>query len=245
MIAPHPDDETAGCGGTLVLHRRAGDPVTVACITDGTGSTALRGSADERSAQRRRELENALTILGIDSLRWLALPEGRWALEQGVAALAGLIDSVRPALIYAPSRVDFHPEHRKVAQALALAFRQVSTEPLVRAYPILVPLWRPLANLEVDATRVSDEIRRALQAHRSQWGTLEPTLRRRRYTAALRRQAGLREEFWELDVERYSRLHCTISNDREGFRGLRYDPWTDPLAYFFGRSARRRLGTEA
>ena len=35
VFAPHPDDETIGCGGSLALHAKAGDPVKVVILTDG------------------------------------------------------------------------------------------------------------------------------------------------------------------------------------------------------------------
>ncbi len=34
VLAPHPDDETIGCGGSLVLHAAAGDPVRVIFLTN-------------------------------------------------------------------------------------------------------------------------------------------------------------------------------------------------------------------
>src|SRR5688500_13357690 len=41
VVAPHPDDEVAGCAGTILLHRGAGDAVTVLKATDGRRSRAL------------------------------------------------------------------------------------------------------------------------------------------------------------------------------------------------------------
>jgi hypothetical protein len=35
VLAPHPDDETIGCGGSLVLHKEAHDPVKVIFLTNG------------------------------------------------------------------------------------------------------------------------------------------------------------------------------------------------------------------
>ena len=43
MLAPHPDDETIGCGGSLALHAGAGDPIKVVFLTNGAkGDTSGR-----------------------------------------------------------------------------------------------------------------------------------------------------------------------------------------------------------
>src|SRR5687767_6864064 len=42
VVAPHPDDETLGCGGTIAKHAAAGDQVEVLIITDG-GASRARG----------------------------------------------------------------------------------------------------------------------------------------------------------------------------------------------------------
>ena len=45
VLAPHPDDETLGCGGTLIRKARAGAPLKVVLMTDGARSG--RGLIDE------------------------------------------------------------------------------------------------------------------------------------------------------------------------------------------------------
>lgn len=240
MIAPHPDDETAGCAGTLMLHRQAGDSVTVACVTDGSGSAAVPGSSRERSAHRRREMEAALDVLAIDTLHWIDLKEGRWSFESGVASIGDLIEKSEPTVIYAPSRLDFHPEHRKVACCLASVLRESGTAIPVRIYPVLVPLSPLLVNLEADVSPLTHRILEAMQAHASQFGTLARTMRRRRYSAAIGRHSGVWEDAWELDANTYSEIHADFP-PQERFWGLRFDPWTDPLAYLVGRGISRSL----
>src|SRR5512138_1319717 len=57
VLAPHMDDETLGCGGTLAKHRRRGANVLAVFLTDGRqGSRAL----DELQGEARRQKEQEL-----------------------------------------------------------------------------------------------------------------------------------------------------------------------------------------
>src|SRR5258705_520985 len=77
VIAPHPDDEL-GCGGTLLLHARAGDEVHVAYVTDGRGS-GVGGLTPDEMARRRKEEAAAVTpVLRLAGMRWLGLREYEW-----------------------------------------------------------------------------------------------------------------------------------------------------------------------
>ena len=67
-----------------------------------------------------------------------------------------------------------------------------------------------------------------------------------RYAGARCRIGGPAEEFWELPGERYRALHAVSPEQwsTARFRGLRFYPWTDPLAYLWGRGARQRIAEE-
>ena len=60
VIAPHPDDESIGCAGTLLRHKQSGASVTVLCVTDGRTSRAAGLGADEMAALGRRFREDGL-----------------------------------------------------------------------------------------------------------------------------------------------------------------------------------------
>jgi LmbE family N-acetylglucosaminyl deacetylase len=241
VIAPHPDDEACGCGGTLIRHRQRGDWVCVAYITDGRRSRALGLAPDAMARRRRQEAEACARILKVDRLEWLGVPEGEWSAEQLQPRLRALIDQFAPDVIYAPSRIDFHPEHHKAACALALALAATAAAPLVRAYQVQVPLTPILTNLVADLSDVAAECAAALDAYTSQRGSVARTLRQRHYGAAfygLQRQA---EEFWELPADRYTSLHAAPPDRWPApFRSLRFYPWSDPLAYLYGMGERRR-----
>ena len=66
VLAPHPDDETLGCGALIASIAAAGGRVHTAFLTDGSGShpDAPGWSAQRIAGLRRREADAALRILG-------------------------------------------------------------------------------------------------------------------------------------------------------------------------------------
>lgn len=243
VIAPHPDDEAIGCAGTIVLHTLAGDTVCIAIATDGRRSRALP-DPDQMAAQRRREASNAAASMGVDRLTWLGHPEGDCSPQALKQSFLGLLEEIHPDVIYAPSRIDFHPEHWKVAHALALALGDsVGTRmPAIRIYQVQVPLTSPVCNLVTDVSGVTPQCEAVLAAYTSQTATIRGTLRQRRYSALVHGFARHAEEFWEISAASYIALHgATPLQWPAVFRGLRQFPLSDPLAFIAGRAERRRL----
>lgn len=140
VFAPHPDDETLGCGGTLILKRRAGTPVTLVFMAD--GSTSHRRFMDEKELRllRREEAANAAAVIGIsrEEVHFLDFAEGRLGRFQAPAVMraAALLDRSRPEEIYVPYRADGLPDHEVthdvVVEAAARAGRPVE----ICEYPV-------------------------------------------------------------------------------------------------------------
>ena len=248
VVAPHPDDETIGCGGAISLHRAAGDTVCVAFITDGRRSRAFGLEPEEMASRREQEARAAARVLDVNRVAWLGLPEGAWSDEQAERALGVLIHYFVPELVYAPSRIDFHPEHYRVACALAQALSELPSDilPQVRVYQIQAPLTSILANLVADTTSVAMVQAAALKTYVTQVASTSGALRQRRYAAAFYGVAGQAEEFWDMPLERYVALHAAGQGWSSGaIRGLRRFPWSDPLAYLWGREERRQIVQQA
>jgi LmbE family N-acetylglucosaminyl deacetylase len=156
--------------------------VCIAYITDGSrpGRRAVRKSA------RPKTTEAAAKCLQVDRFKWLGLTEGSWTYEELQPLLLDMLLQTLPHLIYAPSRVDFHPEHRKVAHGLSLLLSKedvVPAEAVVRACQLQVPLSALLVNQVVDCSDVSRRVEAALKVYKSQSANLGPALRMRRYAA--------------------------------------------------------------
>ena len=165
-LAPHPDDESLACGGALAQHRRRGDAVKVVVLTDGGGGGPDGTSRSEAVARRAAECAEACRRLGIDDVESWGLPDRRLGVDaETVGRLARLLAGYRPALVYAPSPAEFHPDHEAASRLLREALRAVDL-------PVTVALWelnRPIAvNVLVDVTGVIEAKRAACDAYASQ-----------------------------------------------------------------------------
>jgi N-acetylglucosamine malate deacetylase 1 len=168
VIAPHPDDETIGCGGALCLHAAKGDRVAVVFLT--SGELGLKHLAREKAWQvREAEAKAASRLLGVARLDFLRLPD--WAvgdhLKKGARLLLPILKAERPGLVYLPHPRDWHPDHRATLPLLSTALRRIRLPGVeLRAYEV----WTPLSEFDQleDITRVMPRKLRALRAYRSQ-----------------------------------------------------------------------------
>lgn len=240
VIAPHPDDESMGCAGVILQHVQAGDLVCLFIVTDGGRSRALGLNQADMVRRRRAEALAAATLLGVEQFLCLGLPEGEWTAEQLLAHLQPVLSHFAPDFVYAPSLIDFHPEHGRVAQIVSGVLPPQAT---VRVYQVQVPLTAALTNLVVDVSEWSEQITAVLNVYQTQQASLANAWRQRRYAAHFYGLGRQVEEFWQMSSAYYGRLHNAVSahGPMAAFRGLRYRAFTDPLAYLQGLSARRRL----
>jgi LmbE family N-acetylglucosaminyl deacetylase len=243
VVAPHPDDEV-GCGGTLLLHGLAGDEVHVAYVTDGRASRTGGLDPDQMAAQRKQEVAEVVPVLGLAGAHWLGLREREWTESELVPVLRDLLRQIAPDIVYAPSCVDFHPEHVRVAGCLAQALVGAGSSDLtLRVYQLQVPLTPLLVNRVAPIESVVRQLVAAMRLYQTQFGSIARCLRMKRYGARFYGLAGSAEEFWELDTAAYCRVHAasgTIAVDGR-FSSVRARPFTDPLAYLQGLGARRAL----
>jgi LmbE family N-acetylglucosaminyl deacetylase len=244
VVAPHPDDEVAGCGGTIALHRAAGDQVSVLHVTDGRRSRSLGLPPDEVATHRRAEARAAIAVLGISGWEWLGLREGEWADADLAEPLARLLRELEPHTVYLPSRIDFHPEHYRVAKVAGEVLKNATlADRAIRVYQVQVPLTAPLGNVVAAIDGVMPAVRASAACYVSQESSLRGPMRLKRYAARARGVRGYAEEFWEMNATAYVALHAEHPARPliRTFRGLRRSPLTDPLAFLLGRGERRRL----
>jgi LmbE family N-acetylglucosaminyl deacetylase len=117
VIAPHPDDESLGAGGTIAMLSDAGARVHVVCLTNGEAAPC---ATPDLAAVRQRELVSAIAILAPQAeITFVGLPDGglgahRDLLRERLGRLIGADD-----LVLATLAGDGHPDHDAAGAAAA------------------------------------------------------------------------------------------------------------------------------
>lgn len=191
VLAPHPDDETLGCGATIARKRAAGAEVTVIFATDGSRSHAGRVRPDDLARRRRDEALRACATLGVppEAVHFLGFRDGELAdhLAQAAAAIAQILRKRRPEELFVSTALDRHPDHVALRQAVQHLQHMDELPPRVYEYPVwfwaarawrerglrgaLIAQAQALALLEVRRVRTHPFLeckRAALRQHASQ-----------------------------------------------------------------------------
>jgi N-acetylglucosamine malate deacetylase 1 len=161
------DDEVFGCGGTLALHADAGARIVVIFLTSGRYHAGISPDAQvELVAARRAEAGRAAAVLGVSEHHVIDGRGNRLESDAAAAAqLRAILVSVKPSVVYLPSMLERHPDHRATADVLARALADSDMRFECRAYEV----WTPLVpNRVVAIDRSLERKRAAIQCYASQ-----------------------------------------------------------------------------
>ena len=151
VVAPHPDDETLGCGGAIALLRALGCPVQVLVISDGTLSHphSAKYPAPRLRALRESETLEALSMLDVKQteVTFLRLQDGSIPtsaspeIQEVIARCRSFLQTSMPTTLFLPWRFDPHPDHRATWQLIRAAlldhtFADLEYSPRLIEYPI-------------------------------------------------------------------------------------------------------------
>ena len=187
VLAPHPDDESLGCGGLIAQACAAGAQVHVAILTDGAGSHP--NSRDYPPARlkalRETEAAEAVATLGLppNRLHFLGYPDTAAplrgpALLQAAQRLARLAAEHDIATVLSSWEHDPHCDHVSAHRIAALAsalggFQLMSYA--VWGWTLGPDTWLPrerISGLRLDISPNLPAKRRAIACHRSQTGMI-------------------------------------------------------------------------
>ncbi|WP_135081381.1 PIG-L family deacetylase [Terasakiella sp. SH-1] len=117
VIAPHPDDETLGCGGTLLKHKANGDRIHWLIITC---MNVEQGFSAERIRNRKVEIVEVSKQFQFDSVFELNYPStllDTIPMSDFVLRISDVIKEIKPEVVYLPHGGDIHSDHYAVYQS--------------------------------------------------------------------------------------------------------------------------------
>ena len=114
VIAPHPDDELLGCGGTLLKRVAQGHTVGVLFMTT---VTTTSGWSNEQIIQRSSQISRVTSTLGIHQSHIFKLDYPTTQLDQVplgelVQAISHAVHTFKPTELLLPHFSDAHSDHR-------------------------------------------------------------------------------------------------------------------------------------
>lgn len=117
VIAPHPDDESLGCSGTLLKHKEKGDSIHwLIC----TRLCSQLGYSDDKIALRDKEINLVSKKYGfetINNLGYVTTKLDEIPKSKLINSISNIVNLLKPNTVYIPYRNDVHSDHACVHDA--------------------------------------------------------------------------------------------------------------------------------
>ena len=134
IISPHPDDETLGCGGTILKHKHNKNKVHYLLATNLLDNKNV-SSIDLKNYSK--QINNMKSVYKFDSFKQLNFPATSLdtIVENNIIhEMNACIKKIKPNIVYLPFPGDIHSDHRKVfnmASSCTKSFRNPFIEEVV------------------------------------------------------------------------------------------------------------------
>lgn len=112
VIAVHPDDETLGCGGTLLRSQKEGNEIYWLTLT---GMHKSQGFSQDKIEERSKEIGKVEKLYSFKKSFHLGFPTAKldeFSSGEIISAISKVFNEVKPEIIYLPFKGDVHSDHR-------------------------------------------------------------------------------------------------------------------------------------
>ena len=146
VFAPHPDDETLACGGTIAKKVKEGHDIHIIFMTDGRNSflhvlgITSDPTPEELALIRVQEAKNAASILGVNSENLTFLGFESSYLRNNKEIVEGKVQQIlldfHPDEVYFPDVVDSHRTHQATYDIVKIALGKLNFSPKEYRYVV-------------------------------------------------------------------------------------------------------------
>jgi N-acetylglucosamine malate deacetylase 1 len=138
-IAPHPDDETLGCGGTLLKNNAGGANLHWLICTD---MKKEDGYTADRIEKREKEIFEVARKYKFASVQRLGLSTTRvdqYGMNEIIKKISDIIRTIQPDTVYLPFKNDVHSDHRRIFEAAYACTKKFRSKSINRVFMMEVP----------------------------------------------------------------------------------------------------------
>src|SRR3990167_4705680 len=140
VFSPHPDDETLGCGGTIIKKKRAGAEIKVVYMTDGRHSHSRFIAENKLKAIRQSEALAACRELGLESgnITFLDYEDGKLRnnIDSASDQVERILEENEPGDIFIPYYKEAPADHSVTNRIVTNAIRKSGRKVIIYEYPI-------------------------------------------------------------------------------------------------------------
>ena len=139
IIAPHPDDETLGCGGTILRHIYNGDDVYWMIVTKMDEKSGFSKSSITNRKKQINQVYKKYKFKSKIQLEFEATKLDTYSFSLLLEKFNAKIENIKPSIIYLPFQNDVHSDHRITFQTVMSCTKQFRKKYIasIRAYETL------------------------------------------------------------------------------------------------------------
>lgn len=118
IIAVHPDDETLGCGGTILKHLANGDQINWLVLTKANQKITPIPNIVAEQAKYVKQVAEAYNFHQWKQLEFLTTELDQYPLGEIISSISSVIQEFKPSILYFHHHADVHSDHKVAFEAI-------------------------------------------------------------------------------------------------------------------------------
>lgn len=123
VIAPHPDDETLGCGGTLLRHNKEGYELHWMIVTRMSEKKGWNRNQIEKRSKEIERVARAYKFKQVHQLNLIAGHLESTPLNDLIKKIGSIFKTIKPNIVYIPFFNDVHTDHQITFKAVSVCIK--------------------------------------------------------------------------------------------------------------------------
>ena len=117
FVAPHPDDETLGCGGTILKYKNEGHKIFWLIVTSSFEDDGFDKKSIEEREKEIIKVKEKYGFQGIYNLNYRTTFLETYPRTEIIKSISAIIDKTKPDILFIPNGNDVHSDHRVINEA--------------------------------------------------------------------------------------------------------------------------------